>query len=162
MVENLLLQGRFAKIERGESSGAFWNPSVQACDASGVPTGRGAPSGPAASPMDLRRRPALRKPNRARRCQAMTPCLHSIVVTSAATMLAGEVDIRMDDAHMPCQCIVARERLVLYTECAADLLLPGVVDRVLMPGEVVGPGEDGVARLAGRRIDPFTLVRAGL
>jgi len=46
--KNLLLQRSDAKIERGESSGAFWNSVQSSTGTSGVPTCRGAPSGPAA------------------------------------------------------------------------------------------------------------------
>jgi hypothetical protein len=61
-----------------------------------------------------------------------------------------------------CQGIVSAERLVLVTDVAAHLLLPGGVDRMFVPGEIVGTREDGIACLASRRVDAFALVGAGL
>lgn len=43
-----------------------------------------------------------------------------------------------------------------------DLLLACVVDRVLVPGKIVRPGENRIAWLSRRRIDPLTFVGTGL
>jgi hypothetical protein len=64
--------------------------------------------------------------------------------------------------HVARECVVARKRLFLDAQCAAHLLLARVVDRVLVPGQVVGPREDGVAGLAGRGVDALALVRPRL
>ena len=68
----------------------------------------------------------------------------------------------MHDAHVPCEGVVARERLLFRAQVAAYLLLLRVVDRVLVSREIVGAGEDRVARLACGRIDPLALVGASL
>jgi len=77
-------------------------------------------------------------------------------------VLAGEVDVGMDDAHVAGQSIASAERLLLRAEVAADLLLLPVVDGVFVAREVVRPGEDGVAGLAGARVDSVAPVRTGL
>lgn len=100
---------------------------------------------------------------------------------SAAPVLAGKIDLRMDDAlcivskaafrwnnamvrsyHVPCQCIIARERFFFDAQCAAHLLLAHVVDCVLVPGEIIGSRKDGVAWLSGGGVDALALVRARL
>jgi len=45
---------------------------------------------------------------------------------------------------------------------ATDLHFATVVDRVLVPGEIVRPGEDGVARLASARVDPVASMGSSL
>jgi len=45
---------------------------------------------------------------------------------------------------------------------ATDLHFPTVVDGVLVPGEVVRPGEDGIARLASARIDSIASMGSSL
>lgn len=77
---------------------------------------------------------------------------------STATVLAGKFHVGMADTVMPCQCICAAERLLLGTQVAPDLLLAAIVNRVLVPCEVVRSGEDSVARLASARVDAATLV----
>lgn len=62
----------------------------------------------------------------------------------------------MTHAEMSGQGIVATERFLFVADVAADLLLTGVMDGVLVPCEVIWPAEDGVARLSGRRIDALT------
>lgn len=86
----------------------------------------------------------------------------SIVATTAPTMLSGEIDLRMDDTHVPRQRIIAAECLLLDAKCAADFLLAGIVNCVFMSGEVIGSREDGVARLAGGGVNALTLVWARL
>ena len=44
----------------------------------------------------------------------------------------------------------------------AHFLLSSSVDRMLMPCEIVRPGEDRIACFACRRVDAFALVRASL
>jgi hypothetical protein len=58
---------------------------------------------------------------------------------------------------MPSERIVPAKGLVLGANRAMHLLLTGVMNGVFVAGEVVRTGEDGVARLAGRRIDSFAL-----
>lgn len=89
----------------------------------------------------------------------------SLLVGAAAApsaVLAGEVDLRMHDAHVTSEGVVAAESLLLNAQGATHLLFAGVVDRVLMAGQVVGPREDRVARLARRRVDALALVWARL
>jgi len=87
---------------------------------------------------------------------------HSIVITSALAMLTGEIYLRVDDPHMPRQRIVAAECLLLDAKRAADFLLACVVNCIFVSGEVVGPGEDGVAGLAGGGVNALTFVRTRL
>jgi len=56
--------------------------------------------------------------------------------------------VRVNDSEMSGERIVPAERLLLRTQRAVDLLLPGVVDRILVPREIVRAREDGVAWLA--------------
>lgn len=60
------------------------------------------------------------------------------------------------------QCIGTAKGLLLRTQVAVHFLLLGVVDRVLMPGQVVRSREDGVAGLAGAGVDAIAAVRSGL
>lgn len=78
------------------------------------------------------------------------------------SVLAREINLRMNHAHMSGQGIVATERLLLYTQCATHFLLSHIVYGVLVPGEVIWPGENGIAGLPGCRIDTLTSVRTGL
>lgn len=55
-------------------------------------------------------------------------------VSALALLLPRPIDLRVHDTHVPREGIVARERLFLSAEVAADLLLPCVVDRVLVSG----------------------------
>lgn len=77
-------------------------------------------------------------------------------------MLAREFNVGVAHPVVPRQCISTAERLLLCTQVAVHFLLFGVVDRVLMPGQVVRPREDGVARLAGAGVDAIAAVRSGL
>lgn len=87
---------------------------------------------------------------------------HSIVITSALAMLTGEIYLWVDNPHVPRQCIVAAECLLLYAKRAADFLLARVVNCIFVSGEVVRPGEDGVAGLAGGGVNALTFVRTRL
>lgn len=78
--------------------------------------------------------------------------------TSTTPVLAGEFDIGMADTIMPSESICAAESLLISAEIASHLLLARIVDGILMPSEVVGPREDGVAGLAGARVDTVALV----
>lgn len=60
------------------------------------------------------------------------------------------------------QRIVARECLLLDTQCAANLLFARVVNRVFVSGKIVGTREDGVAGLARSGVDALALVRPRL
>jgi len=82
----------------------------------------------------------------------------SVMVAASSSMLSGEVNLRMYNTHVPCQRIVARESLFLNAQCATDLLLACIVDRILVSGKIVRARENGVARLAGGGVDALTLV----
>jgi len=70
----------------------------------------------------------------------------------------GQVDvIRVDDTQMAGEGVVPAERLLLGAQRTVHLLLAGIVDRVLVPGQIVRPREDGVARLARRWVDALAL-----
>ena len=77
-------------------------------------------------------------------------------------MLTGEIYFRVDDAHMPRQRIVATECFLFDAKRAADFLLACVVNRIFVSGEVVRPGEDSVAGLAGSGVNALTFVRTRL
>lgn len=84
------------------------------------------------------------------------------MVTSASAMLAREINLGMHHSHVTCQCVIAGKGLLLDAESAAHLLLAGIVDRVLVTGQVVRAREDSVARLARGWVDALTLVGARL
>ena len=79
-----------------------------------------------------------------------------------ATSLAVRVSFRVHNTHVSCESVVARECLLFAAVRASDFHLAVVVDGVLVPCQVVRSGEDGVARLAGRRIDAGAFVRPRL
>lgn len=81
---------------------------------------------------------------------------------SSPALLAWPVDFGMNHTHVSCQSIVSAEGLVLVTDVTAHLLLPGSVDRMLVPCKIVRPRKDRVACFACRRVDAFALVRASL
>jgi len=64
------------------------------------------------------------------------------------------------DLFVPSQGVLPAEGLFVVANLAPSLLAGGVVNCVLMPCQIVMPGEYCVARLAGRRIDPRALVWA--
>jgi len=64
----------------------------------------------------------------------------------------------MHHTQMSCQCVVPAECLFLGAQRTVHLLLPGIVDGVLVPGQIVRSREDGVARLARRGVDSLALV----
>lgn len=78
---------------------------------------------------------------------------------SFSTPLAVEVDFGMDDSHVTGKSICSRKGLFLAAVLTAHLLLLAVVDSILVTREIVGTAEDGVAGLAGRRIDTTAFVR---
>jgi len=82
--------------------------------------------------------------------------------TTPAPVLAREVHLRMHDTHVSRQSIVAREGLLLYAERAANFLFAGIVNGVLVTGEIIRTREDRITRLAGCRVDTLTLVRPRL
>jgi hypothetical protein len=85
--------------------------------------------------------------------------LGSIMVSTTSAMLSGEIDLWVHNAlrmllarlhlvlarcvmnsyHVTCQCIVAREGLLLDAQCAPDFLLAAVMDCVLVPSEIIRP-----------------------
>lgn len=67
----------------------------------------------------------------------------------------------MHDAHVSCQRIAPAECLFFRAQMASDLLLAVVVDRVLMPRQIVAAAEDGVARLPRLGIDIYAPVWPG-
>jgi len=68
----------------------------------------------------------------------------------------------MLNLFMTSKGILSAERLFVITDLASDLLPVCIVNGILVTSQVVGPGEDSVARLVGSRVDPSTLVRAGV
>jgi len=60
-------------------------------------------------------------------------------------------------AHVSGQSIVSAEGFVLAADWALNFHLPCIVNGVLVPSEIVRSGKDGVAGLAGRRIDSIAL-----
>lgn len=61
-----------------------------------------------------------------------------------------------------CECVCTAKRLLLIAEIAPYLLFACVVDRVLVPREIVGPRENSVTRLASTRVDAVAFVRTSL
>jgi len=66
--------------------------------------------------------------------------------------------IRVHHSQMSGEGIVPAERLLLGAQRTVHFLLAGIVDRVLVPGQIVRSREDGVARLARRWVDALALV----
>lgn len=60
------------------------------------------------------------------------------MITPTTTVLAGEINIGMHNAHVPGESIAARKRLLVGAKCTAHLLLSSIVNGVLMTGEVIG------------------------
>jgi len=79
-----------------------------------------------------------------------------------ASSLAVRVGFGVDDAHVTREGVVPRECLLFAAMRASDLHLAVVVDGVLMPCQVVRPGEDSVAWLTRRRVDTAALVWSSL
>jgi hypothetical protein len=65
-----------------------------------------------------------------------TECL---LLVRLALLLANPVNVGMDNSHVSCQSIVARERLFLRAQVTSDFHLAAVVNRILVAGEVVWP-----------------------
>ena len=82
--------------------------------------------------------------------------------TTPAPVLTRKVHLRMHDTHVSRQSIIAREGLLLYAERAADFLLAGIVNSILVTGEIIRTREDRIAGLAGCGVDALTLVRPRL
>ena len=76
--------------------------------------------------------------------------------------LARKVDIGMYHSHMSGEGIVPRKCLLLRAQTATNFHLAIVVNGIFVSREVIRARELSVAGLAGRRIDPLTLVRASL
>jgi len=81
---------------------------------------------------------------------------------AASPVLARELHIRVTHPVMSRQSIRPAEGLLLGAEIAAHLLLAGIVDRVFVTSEIIGPGEDCVAGLARARVDPITAMGPSL
>ena len=77
---------------------------------------------------------------------------------TAFTTLSKGLHLGMHNAHVPCQRIVARERLLLSTHGTPDFHGAVVVDRILMTRQVVRPREYSVTRLVGGWVDARALV----
>lgn len=77
-------------------------------------------------------------------------------------MLAWEFHVRMAYPVMPGKSVCAAECLLFRTKVASHLLLAGVVDGIFVTCEIVGSGEDSVARLVRAWVDSITTVRTGL
>jgi hypothetical protein len=84
------------------------------------------------------------------------------LIPDLAPLCAGPVNFRVNDPHVPSQNIIAGERLFLGAQIAPGLLLTGVVDRVLVPRQVVWSREDRSAGLACLRVDPVAPVGTSL
>ena len=80
----------------------------------------------------------------------------------SSAVLAMEFDIRMAHTVVSSEGVGAAKRLLVRAQIAPYLLLPRVVNRVLVPGEVIGPREDGIAWLSRARVDTVAPVRTGL
>jgi hypothetical protein len=63
---------------------------------------------------------------------------------------------------MSCQCVVPAERFLFGTQRTVHLLLPSIVDRVLVPSQIVGPRENGVAWLSRRRVNSLALSQVSM
>jgi hypothetical protein len=84
----------------------------------------------------------------------------SISIASLSAILSY-VNFWMLNAQVPRECISARNG-VFFVEIVVSLLLVRVVDRVLVPSEIIRPREDGVARLSRPWIDALAFVRPRL
>jgi hypothetical protein len=58
---------------------------------------------------------------------------------SFSPRLAWPIELRVHDPHVSSERIVSRKRLLFLAQVAAHLHLARVVDRVLVPRQVVGP-----------------------
>ncbi len=85
-----------------------------------------------------------------------------LVMGASSSVLARKINLWMYHAHMSGQGIVATECFLLYTKRAPHFLLSHIVYGVLVPGEVIRPGENGIAGFPCCRIDTLTLVRTAL
>ena len=65
----------------------------------------------------------------------------------------------MNNAEVTGQGIIPAERLFFSTQMTPYFLFSGVVDRVLMSREIIGPREDGIAGFSSRGVDSFALIR---
>jgi len=86
----------------------------------------------------------------------------ALALVSPPAVLSRELDIWVADSVMPGQGVGATEGLLLCAKVTANLLLSGVVYRVFVPCEVVGPGEDCAAWFAGTGIDAIAAVGTSL
>lgn len=64
-----------------------------------------------------------------------------ILISRAASpaVLPWEVNFGMHNPHVPRESVAAGEEFFLLAECASGLLLADVVDRILVPREIVRP-----------------------
>lgn len=93
------------------------------------------------------------------RCMSRSPFRLS---STASSVLAGELNIRVTNSVVSRKRISATECLLLGTQVAVHLLLLGIVNGILVPGQVVGPREDGIAGLASAWVDAVTAMGSGL
>lgn len=63
---------------------------------------------------------------------------------------------------MASKSILSAERLFVVTDLASNFLPVCIVNGIFVASEIVGSGKDSVARLIGSRVNPSTLVRAGV
>lgn len=81
-------------------------------------------------------------------------------VSSVSSPTLRQLDVVwMAHSEVSGERIVPRKRLLLGAQVAAHFLLACVVDRVFVSCEIVRPREDGVTRLARRRIYSLAFVR---
>jgi len=90
--------------------------------------------------------------------QARACPVTSSALTTTPALLSGKFDVGMADTVVTGECICTAECLLVGAEVTSHLLLTCVVNRILMPCQVVGPGEDGIARLARARVDAVATV----
>ena len=76
--------------------------------------------------------------------------------------LAGVFDARVHDPSVPREGVAAGKGLLYRAQGALDLDLGPVMHRLLMPREIVGSREVGVAGLIGGRVELGTFVWTGL
>lgn len=81
---------------------------------------------------------------------------------SLAPLLPRPIHFRMHHSHVSRKRIVARKGLFFRAQMTPHFLLARIVDRVLMPCQIIRPREDRVAWFARRRIDSLALVGASL
>jgi hypothetical protein len=92
----------------------------------------------------------------------ITVLSYMLLLAPPSPMLARNLVMRVAYPVMASKGIGTTESLLLAAEVTSYLLLPGVVNSVLMAGEIVRPREHNIAWLVSARVDALALVRTGL